>query len=474
MNSFFIALFLLLANPLPGFDRELWTAFPNMNSVTALAEGSQYIYVGTERGIRRYDIYGERWHRPLTVLDGLPDNRIRAIAYDANTGELWMDTPSGAARWLTRLESVSYFGDDPPPRRPPAPIPPVYLPFGYFIESGWIRGPRRSYPITATLMDTWHTLWIGTGGLGIAKAKMTDRQVEFHAFGPLDENVTAMARDGDSIWFGGRGVYGIREQAISRYHLETQLWEYFEPEHIMGLDEARISAILPDSATVWFGAWNGLIRYVRHSGQWTTYRLPGRREVTALARAGSRVWIGTQAGLAVFDTQADTIRWVGGSERFTIHAMAAGAGYIWAGTHLGLFRCPVDDVNWTPVRSPGGLTSRPINGLATSRNHVWATVESPSALIHVAAPDSAWQRFALAEIHGDRHVSIAADTSHVWLATDLGAFRFDISTKLWKRYTQSSGLIDDRTQAVLLQDDYVWFGTEKGASRYDWSQDFFR
>ena len=474
MISLFSTLLLLLSEPLPAFDRELWTAFPNMNSVTSLAEGSQYIYVGTRNGIRRYDIYGERWHRPLTVLDGLPDHRIRAMAYDANTGELWLDTPSGAARWLTRLETVTFFGDDPPPRRPPAPIPPIYLPFGHFLVDGWIRGPRRSYPITDTLMDTWQTLWIGIAGLGVGKANMTDRQLEFHAFGPLDENITAMARDGDSIWFGGRGVYGIREQGITRYHLSTQTWEYFKPEDIMGLDEARVTAILPDSTAVWFGAWNGLIRYVRHTGQWMTYRLPHRRQVTAMVRADTRLWIGTPAGLAVFDTMADTIRWVDGSEGFSIQAMAAGTDHIWAGTHMGLFRCHIDDVTWTPVRSPGGLTSRPINGLATCENEVWATVESPSTLIHLAAPDTVWQRFALAEVHGNRHVAIAADTSRVWLGTDLGAFRFEISTGLWNRYTQANGLIDDRTQAVLLQDDYVWFGTVKGASRYNWSQDFFR
>ena len=242
----------------------------------------------------------------------------------------------------------------------------------------------------------------------------------------------------------------------------------------MGLDDARISAILPDSTGVWFGAWNGLVRYVRQSDNWMTYRMPRRRQVTALAVADTRLWIGTAAGLAVFDTLADTIRWVDGSEGYSIQAMAAGNGHIWAGTHLGLFRCPINDVTWTPVRSPGGLTSRPINGLATCNNDVWATVESPSTLIHLAAPDTVWQRFALAEVQGNRHVAIAADTSQVWLGTDLGAFRFDISTGLWKRYTRANGLIDDRTQAVLLLDDYVWFGTEKGVSRYYWSQDFFR
>ena len=87
---------LLLTLPLWAYDREVWTSYPNMNHVTALAEGDVQIYVATTGGIRRYDRFVNRWLPPLTTLDGLPDNRVQRLAYDPDTGDLWFDTPSGS------------------------------------------------------------------------------------------------------------------------------------------------------------------------------------------------------------------------------------------------------------------------------------------------------------------------------------------------------------------------------------------
>ncbi|MDA0747530.1 MAG: hypothetical protein O2954_13500, partial [bacterium] len=111
MKRFAYIFFLYLALPISvqAFDRNAWTVYPSMNYVTSLAEGDQQIFVGTTGGIRRYDRFYRRWLPPVTTLDGLPDNRIYDLAYDPNTGDLWFDTPSGAARWLSRLESVSFF-----------------------------------------------------------------------------------------------------------------------------------------------------------------------------------------------------------------------------------------------------------------------------------------------------------------------------------------------------------------------------
>ncbi|MDA0748580.1 MAG: hypothetical protein O2954_18840, partial [bacterium] len=363
-----------------------------------------------------------------------------------------------------------------PPRQPSlVEIPPVSLPYGYYLQNGWIRGPRQSYAITDALIDSWRVLWIGTRGLGVGRADLSDRQLEFHQYGPIAPNITALARDGDAIWFGGTSFGPDGARGITRYNLAEETWQYFESDRIIGLDDDRVYTILPDTADVWFGTLSGLVRYNRKHDRWLTYRVnrhsSGR--VTALARAGNRLWIGTEEGLAVFDTQADTIRIVGGSERFNIRVLATGPKYIWAGTDYGLFRCPLNDVVWTPARSQNGLTNNRINGLMVRDNDVWATVESPAALIRLARPDTVWQRFPLSEVGGIQRVSIAADTSRVWLGTDLGAFRFDIGPKLWTQYTRSDGLTYERVQAVLLDGHFVWFGTEQGASRYHWTEDLF-
>ncbi len=471
-----LILCLLLTPPLRAYDREVWTSYPNMNHVTALAEGDVQIYVATTGGIRRYDRFANRWLSPLTTLDGLPDNRVQRLAYDPNTGDLWFDTPSGSGVWMSRLETMSLATRDPVPQHyPPRAIPPVMLPFGYYLENNWIQGPRRTYAITDILIDSWRILWIGTRGLGVGRADLRDEQLEFLHFGPMTENVTAIALDGDRIWFGGEDTYRGPARGITRYHPSTDTWEYFQPEDIIGLDDVRVSAILPDSTDVWFGTWGGLVRYTKKSGQWLTYRLYGRNSdrITALARDSQRLWIGTRAGLRILDLKADTLRTVEGSERFAIRALDAGPDFIWAGTDWGLYRCARRDVTWAPVRCPEGLTKGPISAVFARAGKVWAAVEAPPALIHQSGSDTTWQRFPLSEVGGSRRVAIAADTSRVWVATDQGAFRLDIARKLWKDYTRFSGLIHDRVHAILLDGDYVWFGTQEGASRFHWARGFF-
>ena len=464
----------LCATPVSSFDSQLWSSFPNMNQVTSLAEGDDQIFVGTTGGIRRYDRFRDRWLRPITTLQGLPDSRIRRLAYDVKSGDLWFDTAAGTGRWLSRLETVSMFSGEPPPFHLRPRIPPLVPPFGYFLQDGWIRGPRRTYEVTDALIDSWRVLWLGTWGLGVGRADMRDEQLTFLPYGPLSENVTAIARDGDHVWFGGGDSYRAASSGISRFAPKTGVWDYFIEEDIVGLDQAHINTILPDSSCVWFGSREGLVRYTRSTDQWLTYRVGrgGRAGVTGLARDKNRLWIGTSTGLAVFDIAADSIRSVAGSQLFVINGLSAGPGFIWAATDNGLFQCPRGDVTWRQVDSPNGLARRPTSAVADDGAVVWAVLDSPPSLIRWAHTDTAWHRVALSEAGGNNRIGLAAHSGRVWVGTASGAMRFDAGSQLWHRYTSFDGLLDDRVQAVLLDGEYVWFGTATGASRFHWAMAF--
>ena len=466
---------LLLPTRLFGFDAELWTNFPNMNHVTSLAEGEIEMFVATTGGIRRYDRFYDRWLPPLTTRDGLPDNRVLRLAYEPDTGDLWFETASGKGRWLTRLETISAFAGDPPRSHSRPGIPQLIMPFGYHLQGGWIRGPRRVYEITDTLLDSWRVLWIGTWGLGVGRADLRDERLAFRRFGPIAENVTAIARDGDAYWFGGDDTYSAPAPGITRYTPSSQTWDYFEAEDIIGLEDARIGVILPDSADVWFGSDEGLVRFERETDAWLTYRVDRSyvSRVTALARDSDRLWIGTSTGLAVFDLAADTIRAVDGSERFAINDLAKGSNHVWAATDHGLFRCPRGEATWRRVESASGLTERPTAAVAAAEGSVWAVLDAPPALLGSTGDHKEWQHYPLSEAGGSRRIGLAADTVHAWVGTDLGAFRFDTHSESWQRLTPFDGLLNNRVQAVLLDGDYVWFGTADGVSRFHWARAFF-
>jgi ligand-binding sensor domain-containing protein len=462
-------------NPVDAFDNQLWSSYPNMNYVTSLTQGDEQIYIGTTGGIRRYDRFRDRWLEPVTTLNGLPDNRIQMLAYDTQSGDLWFETPSGSGRWLSRLETVSLFSGDQPTRHTRPGVPNLFLPFGYFLEGGWIRGPRQAYQITDTLIDSWRVFWLGTWGLGVGRADLRDERLSFIPSGPICGNVTAIARDGDHIWLGGDDSYRARATGITRYNVADGAWDYFVAEDIVGLDDVRINTVLPDSADVWFGAREGLVRYTRSTDQWLTYRVLGGRpvDVTGLARDANRLWIGTAAGLAVFDLQADTLRSVDGSEQFSINGLAAGRQYIWAATDQGLFRCLRDDATWSQVSSPDAITRLRTTAVVADSAGVWAILDAPPSLIRWTSKDTTWARFPLSEAGGSRRIGLDAHAGRVWVGTDRGVMRFDGASRMWHRYTRFDGLLHDRVQAVAVDGDQVWFGTAEGLSQYRWAMDFF-
>lgn len=476
--TFVLILFLFPPDRLPAYDRRAWMSYPNMNHVTSLAEGDGEIYVGTTGGIRRYDRFGERWLPPLTTLDGLPDNRVQRLFFDPDTGDLWFTTPAGTGRWMSRLEVLSLAGLPPDGlnrARPSADIPPVFAPFGYYLQNGRILGPHQNYDITDVLIDSWRILWVGTWGLGVGRADLRNEQLHFHPFGPLDGNVTAIARDDDAIWFGGEDSFQARAQGITRYRPASGAWEYFDPDRTVGLEDAQVSAILPDTADVWFGTPSGIARYNRVNGRWVTYLSSRLRlgRVTALARDGHRLWVGAEDGLAVLDLPVDELRRVEGSERVFVFDLHTGREFVWAATDHGLFRCAHQRPTWVAVGGADGLTANAILGVSTFGGNVWAAAETPPALVHLAPSDSTWRRFPLPELSGNRRVAIAADGARVWVGTAQGASRLNVARELWARYTQSDGLLHDRVQAVLLDGESVWFGTAGGVSQFHWQMDFF-
>ncbi|MDP6775527.1 MAG: hypothetical protein QGI83_02045, partial [Candidatus Latescibacteria bacterium] len=457
-----LILLLLAPGRSPAYDPEVWTTYPNMNFVSSIAEGDDEVYFATTGGIRRYDRFGRRWLAPLTALDGLPDGRVERLAYERSSGDLWFDTPMGSGSWLTRLHTVSRAS---PPSgvfasRGISGFPSVFPPYGYYLQDGRVLGPSRSYAITDALTDSWRILWLGTWGLGVGRADLTDEQLQFHPYGPICPNVTAIARDGHGVWFGGDEGRGSRAEGITFLDEEEGAWRYFGDDD-PGLDDVRVSSILPEGGDVWFGTPTGLVRYLKRPGQWLTYRIgrSRRARITSLARDGDRLWIGTEAGLKVFDTKGDSLRAVEGSSRFPVRAMAVGDSLIWAGTELGLYRCVRGEGTWTRAPGPEGLTRLPVAALCTRAGGVWAVLRSPPALVRISDDGSEWERFPLSEITGSRSVSVAADTSRVWVTTDQGVFRLRLSSGLWQRYIQYDGLLADRVNAVLLDGDFVWFGT---------------
>lgn len=472
-------LLLLVAAPVDAYDAELWRHFPNQNVVTSIAEGETEIYFGTSGGVRRYHRFRQAWLRPITTADGLPDNSVNRITYDRDTGDLAIETRTGTARWMSRLEALAPGGFvelgpiDGIPRIPSSIVPP----FGYYITGSVIRGPHRTYRITDVMVDSWNVLWIGTDGLGVGRADLTFNELEFLRSGPLVRNVTALEIDGEDVWVGGQDDFEVYARGMSRFDREHGKWTYYEREAVRRMDDTQVYDILADDTDVWFATERGVVRYRKDQRSWDTYRY-GRsastrrvRRTTSLARGAGRLWLGTRTGLALVDLGADTMRAVGGSEQFRIRDLASGARYVWAATNRGLFRTPADDVTWAPVTSHPAA-ERPILAVDTNQDTTWVLATSPPALLISTGPDSTWRSLQLPEAVGTTRASLSAAGERAWIGTQTGVLRVNTRSGRLTTLDTIDGLLDDTVHVVRLDGPYVWIGTRQGLSRYHWAEDF--
>ena len=464
--------------PLVAVDHDLWSHYPNQNVVSSIAEGEDEIFFGTTGGIRRYHRFRDTWLRPITTADGLPDNQVDAMRFDPSTGDLEIRTRTGTARWMTRIHALNLGGFTRlDPVRHVSRIPSVAPPFGYYINGNIVRGPHQNYGITDTLVDSWNILWIATEGLGIGRADLKFNELTFIRSGPIVQNVTAIEIDESTVWVGGRDDYDVFARGISRFDRETDEWVHFEQEAIQRLDDTQVNDIVADSSDVWFATDRGVVRYQKQIEAWDTYRLNAGsgtrrlRRATSLARAGSRLWIGTERGLAVLDHQTDTIRAVGGSEIFRIRDLASGAQYVWAATNKGLFRTSVDDVTWKEA-STNPATRQPILALDVSGDTTWAFAALPPTLLVSTNPDSSWRTLSVPEAGSESTVSLSASGERAWIGTNSGIIRISTETGKLTTMTRIDGLLHDKVTGIRLEGPYVWVGSRKGLSRYRWLDDF--
>ena len=472
-------LFLLTEDtPVFGYDAELWTHYTSQNIVTDIAEGESEIYFATSGGIRRYERFRQAWLRPITTADGLPDNWVQQLSYNRTSGDLSIRTKTGAATWMSRLESLSPGGiAELSPTRYTPRIPTVIPPFGYYINGDIIRGPGRNYRILDALVDSWNILWIATEGLGIGRVDLSFGDMVFLQSGPLVQNVTALNLDGRYLWAGGADGFRVYARGISRYDRDTEQWEYYEERVIPRLEDTEVNAILADTANVWFGTDQGLVRYSKSNETWDTYRYRRGvstqhiRHTTSLAAGDSRVWLGTNRGLALLDLESDTLRAVPGSGRFRIRDLATGSSYVWAATNKGLYRSRTTRVSWEPVRDHP-VATQAFLAVDTSGDTTWALATVPPNLMVSTHPDSVWRVLKLPEAAGSVTATLSGAGERAWIGTEFGVIRVNTRSGRTSTLNQIDGLLDDVVQAIELEGPHVWIGTRGGLSRYHWANDF--
>jgi hypothetical protein len=170
------------APPRHSFNVSAIRSFTDTYAVSTLIDTSSNIFVGSTRGLVRWDVANVKYS-VITAKDGLPADRITAIAVD-QSGAVWVATPAGVAHAAPRGPWV---------KGPAAPVGDFLagLVPGGDGQSMWAGGPEGLARLPATPSPALTPIWTRTLS---------------------DVAVTAMLpADGGAIWIGtaGRGVLRI-------------------------------------------------------------------------------------------------------------------------------------------------------------------------------------------------------------------------------------------------------------------------
>jgi PAS domain S-box-containing protein len=262
------------------------------NVLSVFQDSQGILWIGTRSRLNRLDRKTGRYtfyrHDPANP-ESIASGTVRAMVED-RAGFLWFGTWGGG---LNRLDLRT--GRFKPYRHDPADAATL----------------SNDY-VLSLLIDHDGNLWAGTdNGLNRLDAR-TGRFTVFRPKSGLIESrwyrVLSEGADG-SIW---AGTY---TQGLQRLDVRTgEIVEYKNDPKVRGsLSNNRVNALCLDHRrTLWVGTQNGLNRFDRNAGEFTTFGerdgLPNNAIEGILEDSAGNLWLSTGNGLSKFDPRAQTFK----------------------------------------------------------------------------------------------------------------------------------------------------------------------
>ena len=398
--------YLWLAAPNDGLRRfhfasGTWTRFRDIKGLLhnhvgeyGLAVDEDYVWVGTLRGLSRYDKRKESW-TPLTALPTLVGRTIRTVDIDERF--VWVGTDEGMSRYDKALGAWKNYRQEGGSEN-------IETHGGHWHRHGRKKRDCLSDNVVSSIVVDEQYVWIGTRDGANRFDKLALRWDQYKTeHGLPANNVTSVSSDGNSIWVGtnsGIGKYprtaddlnawitytsgteiqpsavskefaeslvtdqiwcitaskrhvwvGTR-RGVSKYDVGRDIWKTITKEDGLASDE--VSCIAIDGDNVWFGSDRGVTLYNERTEVWAAYTTEdglASNKVTTIGVDGAEVWIGTyNAGVSRFDQLANTWTTYTREEGLAhngILSMSIDRNYVWFGTYRGLSRFDKHTGIWT-------------------------------------------------------------------------------------------------------------------------------
>ncbi len=480
------ALFLLFINlntaNAVNYDEGDWVSYTEFRYITSITADQQVVYFGTTGGVTRYDTFSESWLTPLTMVDGLPSNNVRAVVFDQQYGELWIETDFGSGRYNITFES--WYTDSNFPSGKiindwnPSRFSDLFLPFEYNYSNGIITDPNlQRYQITVGYEDDhYYKMYIGTWGMGAAIINTEYREFKLLTYGPYDRRISRVVEIGNNLWMGTR--FTASSRAITRFDKDRNKWDYYKSEFVNGLDNTEITSGVNSGKYTWLGTTSGLVR-IDNSNHFRTFRnfagLPSL-EILSLAEYGGHVYVGTDNGLTIMPPKGqipdstykpplpDKLSLRG----YSIYDMYVFNDILYIGTDRNALAYDARAKKLIDLDTPGGDLAYGVYDIFADDENLYFGTRFAVVMVNPKT-DSLLVATEHRYSSGWRIYQVYADSKYIWAATDVGLWKYRKSDGYTYMYTVADGLPVNEVNSLVADGDYFWLGTREGLVRFYWN-----
>lgn len=244
--------------------------------VTAFAEDAQgHIWIGTFRGLNRYNVHEFQQHFCTSDMSTLPDNQVQCLHKDTR-GRLWVSTVNGMAL--------------------------------YTEQDDFVRIPMETMSRnTAQILETADgDIYINTL---VELAKYDELSATFKSVlssvdGKMPTAIQAFIQDSDSsIWF-------VASTYLLKYDLST-----FEVKELIPLDKYTTAFNVLDNGMIWMGGIGSILIYDTVNGRFvdtpkglTSHKLFNKAQVSHIYSYGEEVLFNTEKhGMFIYNPAEDML-----------------------------------------------------------------------------------------------------------------------------------------------------------------------
>lgn len=361
----FITLFLLLQLPPAPLQIQHFTidqGLPEGIVYAVSQDRDGFLWVGTHRGLVRYDGYRFReWSLDENQPMSHEGAGVSYLLAEAN-GDFWVATWGDGLRRRRGLGTPAVFRADP---------------------NRSDRFGDNQIQVLLTLENG--EMLVGTHRAGLYHYFPDDERFERVALGELPLRIWSLCRDAEQrLWVGtGRGLLQITRQLDGRFRL-AGTWPAGTGDEA-AWDHLELRAVAPAAdGRLWLGTRLGLDRFDPRDGSLDRLDASSRpasvrlHPINVLFRdSHDHLWIGTSSGLLVFDRLNDRFRSVvelglpelRNADIRTLFEDAA--ENLWVGTRgMGLFRIDLKPRKFSMVGAGTDSIPENVNAVATDGNGV--------------------------------------------------------------------------------------------------------